>query len=217
MLIQKIYTHFHIPLTLQQHMLTVAAVGKFVVDHWRGPVIDGQVIVTTLLVHDLGNLVKFDLSENAKIIDRGLFTDEWRGRQKEMREQYGTDSHVATQAMLHELQLPEKIQTLANGMDADDLCVFLNTPLEQQICEYADIRVTPNGVVSMLERLEDFRKRYAHYEGWSTEENYQKNIDCGHQIEANLQQHTSIDITTISAEKIEAYLVELRQFEIPTN
>lgn len=214
--IKKIYSSFHIPLTLQQHMLTVAAVGKYIADHWRGPAIDAEAVIATLLVHDLGNLVKFDLSENALVIDQTLFTDEWRERQRVMRETYGAHSHQVTLAMLKELGLPENIRTLADGMDADDLCIFLDSSFEQQICEYADIRVTPDGVVSLRERLADFRRRYAHYEGWSSEERYQRNLTCAEQLETALQKHTSVDITDIPAEKIQAYLVELSQFEIPT-
>lgn len=217
MKITKIYQHYHIPQSLQQHMLTVAAVGQCITDYWQGPEINSHAITTTLLVHDLGNLVKFDLSESAAIIDRTLFAQEWRERQRLMREQYGTDSHLATQAILRELRLPAEVQTLANGMDADDLCLFLETPLAQQICEYADIRVVPAGVTSLLERLQDFRRRYAHYDGWSTEEKYQRNVECAQQLEGNLQRHITENITAIPPEKIQAYLVKLRQFEIAVN
>jgi hypothetical protein len=99
-------------------------------------------------------------------------------------------------------------------MDADDICLFPAMPPEHQICEYADLRVAPHGVVSMAERLADFRRRYSHYDGWSSEEKYQRNIRCAEKLETNLQQHTSVDIVDIPSEKIQAYLVELSHFAI---
>lgn len=214
MVIQKIYDRFSISDGLQRHMLTVAAVGKYIIDHWQGLALDGLSVTAALLLHDLGNLVKFDLSENARVIEPALFTDEWRERQRIMREKYGAHSHQATQAILRELGVTKSVQTLANAMDADDLCVFPDMPFEYQICEYADLRVAPSGVVSMPERLADFRQRYSHYDGWSNEEKYQRNIECAERLETNLQQHVSVDISRIPPEKIQAYLVELSRFAI---
>lgn len=217
MKIQQVYSQFNIPPGLQHHMLTVAAVGKYVIDHWQGEKIDQDSIITTLLVHDLGNLVKFNLGEGAKVIEPALFTDEWREIQQQLITKYGTSSHEATLQMLAELKLPAKVQQLAFKMDAGNVCNILNEPIEQQICEYADLRVVPGGIVSLKARLNDLKRRYSGYEGWSDEQHFAKNFTCAQTIENLIQQQTSVDITAIPKEKIDAYLVELARFEIKTD
>ena len=217
MRVPNIYHNYHIPSKLQQHMLTVAAVGKYVLDHWQGEEIDKDSIVAALLVHDLGNLVKFDLNGNAKVIEPALFTEEWRDTQQQMIDKYGSDSHQATLKMLTEINLPEKIKQLAAKMDAGDICQIVNESIEQQICEYADLRVTPSAVVSMKTRMKDLRDRYANKIGWDDPKVFAHNLACAQQIKNNLQNQTSVDITAIAEDKIQAYLVELARFELPTS
>lgn len=217
MKLAKIYQDYYIPKSLQLHMLKVATVGKYVIDNWEDTKINKPIIVAALLIHDLGNLVKFDLSEDALVIDPTLLTDEWRQRQTEMRSKYGNHSHQATQQMLKELHIPEKIIALTDNMDASDVCKIARSSFEQQICQYADMRVTPNGITSLSERLEDLRARYKNrYPKWGEKQSFAKNSVCAQQIEDTLQQHTAADITNIPAETISSYLVELAQFEIPT-
>lgn len=215
--LKEIYHHYHIPPGLQKHMLTTAAVGKYLVDHWQGFQIDQQKIIAALLVHDLGNLVKFDLNKGALVIEATLFTNQWRQRQQKMRDKYGSSSHQATLTMLSELGLPKEVQQLARKMDAGNVCQIVDESIEQQICEYADLRVVPSGIAPLSERLVDLRKRYGQYKSWHSEQGFQDNVSCAQQIEDNLQQQTSVDITTIPLEKIDAYLVELAQFDFKTN
>ena len=217
MKVTDLYVQYYIPPGLQQHQLTVAALGKYIVDHWQGPAIDGQSVITALLVHDLGNLVKFDLTEGATVLDSTLMTNEWRERQQHMRDKYGRNSHQATLQILRELGLPEIVQQLAAEMDASDVCRIAQDSLEQQMCEYADLRVVPSGITSLAERLADLRQRYSHHPGWDNETDFQQNVECAKLIEERLQQQTNVDITHIPPEKIETYLVELPLFEIQTD
>ncbi|EKD22933.1 MAG: hypothetical protein ACD_83C00180G0002 [uncultured bacterium] len=199
-------------------MLTVAAVGKYIIDHWQGPFISEQTIINALLVHDLGNLVKFDLTKNAQVIDPTLLTDDWRKRQVALRKKYGHSSHQATAKIIQELGLPIQIQQLVSNLDAANICNNANDSLTQQICSYADLRVTPKGVASLTERLTDLRERYqAKYSIWKNDAFFAQHNQCAQQIEATLQQYTSTDIINIPSEKIELLLVELAQFEILTN
>lgn len=219
MLVQQLYKKHLIPVNLQQHMLTVAAVGKFIVDHWRGPEIDKQAVISALLLHDLGNLVKFDLTENAKVVDLELHTQHWREIQQEMKNKYGygSDAHEATMMMLEELNLSEKIIELVENMGADNLTSIADSnSLELKICQYADLRVVPYGIVPMMERLTDLRHRYSERSHWD-EELFEIVVEEAQQIENTIRQHVSVDITAIPPEKISNFLLELPQFDIPTN
>ncbi len=55
----QIYSQYKIMPTLQQHQLRVAGVAKQICDSISEP-IDKEVVVDVCLVHDMGNIIKFD-------------------------------------------------------------------------------------------------------------------------------------------------------------
>lgn len=212
---KQIFDHFKIPPKLQHHMYTVAGVGKYICEHWTGETINKEAIVKTLLIHDLGNLIKFDISPGAKIYDTALKKPEWKKVQSDMRQKYGTDAHLATVQMAGEITDDQLIIKLINSMDSTNLENTFRLSMEEKICEYADLRVTPNGITSMSERLDDIHKRYKeHYIDWADEDLLIKNKKFGKKIELEIQQNTSSDIVEITEEKIATYLVKLTNYEI---
>ncbi len=60
MTIQQLYEKYEIMPNLQLHMYRVAAVAKMICDHFQKPINKQEVIITCLL-HDIGNIIKFDL------------------------------------------------------------------------------------------------------------------------------------------------------------
>ncbi|USN54769.1 MAG: HD domain-containing protein [Candidatus Peribacteria bacterium] len=60
--IQDIYTQYQIPPSLQEHMLRVAAVAEQICLH-SSQEIDHATIVTAALLHDMGNIIKFNLDK----------------------------------------------------------------------------------------------------------------------------------------------------------
>lgn len=59
--IKSIYDQFKVPPDLRKHMAKVTAVVSIVCDNWEGPKIDKQSTIAAALLHDIGNLVRFDL------------------------------------------------------------------------------------------------------------------------------------------------------------
>lgn len=215
MLTQQIFDHFQIPTGLQQHMYTVATIGKHICDHWIGEELKTHETTAALLLHDLGNLIKFDLSPGATIYDPSLNSEEWRYTQRKMVETYGPDAHQATVKMAQEITTNQTIINLIDSMDATDLAETLNKTWEEKICEYADLRVTPFGITSLEARLDDIHQRYkAHQQKWADEELLKQNKIIGKKIEQQLQNNTDQDILTIPAEKLSTYLVELADYKI---
>jgi 5'-deoxynucleotidase YfbR-like HD superfamily hydrolase len=60
MTIQDVYIKCAIPENLQLHMLRAAAVGHIIIRHWYKNEIEGERVLLALLLHDLGNVLKFD-------------------------------------------------------------------------------------------------------------------------------------------------------------
>ena len=61
MKISEIYRKYRIPPQLQLHQLRVASIAKYICDNLKVPV-DIEEVVSADLLHDMGNIIKFDLS-----------------------------------------------------------------------------------------------------------------------------------------------------------
>lgn len=105
MRIKEIYEKFGIPPNLQEHMVQVAKVVDFIKVHWSGPDVNWELLTKAALLHDIGNLVKYDFGVIP--IENGDF---WKQRQQEIKQKYGTDDHEATKNMLAEIR--EEILTV---------------------------------------------------------------------------------------------------------
>jgi len=97
----RIYAQFPITDLLRTHMLNVAGVGNYICDNWKGPEINKTDVVAFLLIHDLGNLVKFDL-EWSKIHDTEIIDnyEHWKTLQNETIAKYGKDEEKVNRCIL---------------------------------------------------------------------------------------------------------------------
>lgn len=82
---QGVYQKFGTPKNLQQHMLTVTGLICSVQEHWTGDVINWDDLITAGLLHDLGNVIKFDLDKFPALLGDELpRIDFWRKEQKRL-------------------------------------------------------------------------------------------------------------------------------------
>ncbi len=160
MFVSDIYTKYKIPPNLIRHQLEVAVVGRAVCQGWTGRPVDKDLITKTLLLHDMGNIIKFkrpfmgELEKNAA---------HWESVQEKFRAMYGPDVHEATIAIIQELGLPA-VAKLIEEMRAAWHEPEIEVSLEARICEYADCCVTPQGITTFDERIEDLKNRYSYTE-----------------------------------------------------
>ncbi len=156
MTILDIYTKYQIPPNLQRHQLEVTAVGRYICEHWQGEAINTETITLALLLHDMGNIIKFkrpflgELEKDAK---------QWEKVQEEYVQKYGSDVHTATNTIMKELGVYEHIAYIVDnvGMVADPDVPKSNDAL---IADYADMCVSPAGIVGFQERIQDLVVRY---------------------------------------------------------
>lgn len=157
--ILEIYSKYKIMPTLQQHQLRVAGVAKQICDAIAEP-LDKDGVMDVCLVHDMGNIIKFDLTYFPDFVQpEGL--EYWQAVKDEYIQKYGPEEHVATEMICEELGLPDIQQNYLALIGFSKIIKVLNTgSLEQKICCYADQRVGPRGVLIIQERLIEGRKRY---------------------------------------------------------
>jgi hypothetical protein len=166
--LSEIYSRFRIPPNLQMHMINAAGVASIIADHWKGTqkMIRDDMIAAVLL-HDLGNIVKFDLKSHERIRLLGREAervDFWRRVQSEVTAKYGHDDHQVTLKMAVELGLSKRVMELIDGLGRfsdGKLDVARDSDFELKICSYSDCRVGPYGVMSLDQRFRDLMERYA--------------------------------------------------------
>lgn len=155
--IGDIYTHFKIPPQLQLHQLRVAAVGKIVSDALSA---DTRTVVLACLLHDMGNIIKFRLDRFPEFLEPEGHAY-WKEVQDDYKKKYGTDEHVATLMICDELGVSDRVLTCIRAVGMTKVHSNLSEGTREEcITNYADLRVGPRGLVSIVERIADGKARY---------------------------------------------------------
>ncbi len=215
--ITEIYEEYKIQPTLEEHMLRVSGVTKWILDNWRGVELDKNKILTVALLHDMGNILKFDFSPE---VSPFIYTDEerkyWEEIKKEYQEKYGNQVHEATKKIVEELELPVEISEKVGGLGFRQSEKFLeNMDYISMIVQYADMRVTPHTITSIDERLKDFYRRYEKRSDF--EILFQEREDSRlalYEIQKIILKNTNENLLEISDKIIQPLVEELKNFEI---
>lgn len=159
--IAEIYKRYSIPLNLQEHMLRATAIAKLLCENWRGPSISQKDIITTMLIHDMGNIAKMDFSSYEVLPEENKDIAYWQSVKQEFIRKYGADDHVATFNIASELGLESRILWIViNKIFVNNEMIVTSSNYELKICAYSDQRAGPNGIVSLKDRFDELRKRY---------------------------------------------------------
>lgn len=156
MTIQTLYNQFSVPPNLQRHMREVAVVSLLILDNWTGETVDQQLTIRSALLHDLGNIVKFKRPFMGEIEEDA---EQWQTVQAKTISTYGADAKNATHQMVAEIGLENSVGKVLRDMDrllGGDIGVMP----EAQIVEFADLCVSPAGIVGFKRRKKDLIDRY---------------------------------------------------------
>lgn len=214
MTIHDLYAKYQIMPQLSLHMRRVASVGAQILDGWTGS-IDRDLMIKTLLLHDMGNIVKFDLSnegqKNQKSCAPGEL-EQWRAIQQDYWARYGYDAHDATIKILGEMSNTERVVEIL----IQEHEIYNHNPREilqsspyAQILLYCDARVTPSGVVPLPMRIDDLVRRYG-----SRENRDQTWYSFLYGLEAQLQTRTTTKLVGINEESVSPILDDLLVYQI---
>ena len=216
MLISDIYEKFSITPMLQVHQKRAAAVGMYIADHWNDQ-INKETIIQALLLHDMGNIIKFDLENKPQLLGAELpRVDFWKKKQQEFIQTYGTDEHTATLEIAKSLGVSEDILYLLEHMGSGNLSKTVELDnWELKIVSYADLRAGPFGILSVNKRFDDLIARYkgrnhpiANIE--RTERNRLYCLD----VEKQIQKHTTILLEDITEDVVAPLIEELSTYRI---
>lgn len=210
MTVEKIYKRLGIPPNLQRHMLLVTKIALFICKHWKGGEINPQELKKLCLLHDVGNIVKFQIKQYPQYLEEEQErADYWIGRQSQTIAKYGSDDNIATSKMLQELGInSELIQLIKDKEYGNTIAIKDGTNWTLKVMLYSDLRVAPTGLQSLENRLTEVMNRY---------EKYRKRHDlfeASKEIEKQLQERVDISLSGIDETNIEANNQELLETEV---
>jgi hypothetical protein len=218
--ISAVYSAYRIPPSLRMHMLRVAAVAAMVCEKWSGPGINRNDIILTSLIHDIGNIVKGNYDRFPALYpEQWADLKYWKAVQEVTAKRYGDTDQEATLNIAKELNVSDRVLYLLERK------VFLRNEetlgsddWDLKICAYADQRVAPRAVMSILERLVEAKERYRGVVHASVNSpRFQILTDCAERIEKQISQHLKIRTDQINDATTEPYIEKLRGYLMPAN
>ncbi len=205
-----IYAYYKITPILRNHLYWTAALAKIILDHWTGIELRKDVIITTLLLHDLGNMVKEGIMDN----DRNYYGI----IRANMIRNYGEDDHRVSEELSIELGVPENgevISLMRRKLYENNKENYENKDYEAMLSAYCDQRISPSGITSLRERLDEvMRRTYG-----TNQRRYRILIDqysyeYAFEIEKEIQRYVNIDLSKITQDDLEKEVNNLRKFKI---
>lgn len=160
MIISQVYDHYRIMTNLRLHMYRVGGVAKIITDNLIKPV-DGTTVVTACLLHDMGNIIKFNLHTFPQFL-QPEGEAYWQEVQEWYVDRYGNDEHEASVLIATELGVSDRVKELIKAISFSSTKEdYEQGDVSKMICEYSDCRVSPFGVTSLTDRLQDLETRYS--------------------------------------------------------
>lgn len=214
--ILEIYEKYGTPSNLQKHMLRTAALTSLICNNWEGPQINIERIVTVMLLHDVGNVVKMNLTKKKYLPPENQDISYWRDLQNRYITRYGTDDHIVTYNILAEIGLSKDYLWLVlNKIFINNEMIANSNNYELKICAYADQRTGPNGIVTLQERFDELRRRYGNNPQASINHpRAQYLINSAYEIERQILQYTSVDLFQLTDREISLEMENLSKYRV---
>ncbi|MFA5773420.1 MAG: HD domain-containing protein [Candidatus Paceibacterota bacterium] len=211
--ITDIYEEYKNMPLLAMHQIRVAAVAMMICDSLDISV-DKENIVKACLIHDIGNIVKFDLNHFPEQ-NKPEGIDYWQKVKNEFTTKYGSDDHIATLTIVRELGISPRIYEFVDCIDTSVAeKIVEEDDFGKKICAYVDNRVSPYGVVSAEEHSLDSKERYKNHPHAFDEGRRSFFMENIYSIEKQIFSHSNIKPEDINDESVAKYIEKVKDFEI---
>ncbi len=209
----EIYKNFRIPPNLQEHMIRVFGVIYFAEEHWTGEKVDWNLVKKIALLHDMGNIIKFNLDAHPEFLGSEKSNIEhWKNVREETIQKYGLDEEEATKKMLQEVGIDENaIKIIEDKAFGNSVGVKDSTDWHLKLLYYADLRTLPFGVGTLDERLADVRGRMPKY---TSRPDFEDLVSACRDIEKQIQENLDIPVLKIIDENTKFDQNILNTFQI---
>jgi len=201
MTIKEVYTKYNIPHNLQKHHLTVAKLANLICSNWKEEELDKDQIIKLCLIHDLGNIVKFDFEKYPELLGEDINKIEfWKIVKREMIDKYGHEDDIVTSKILQELNIDNSLITkILNKSFGNSLYISECDDWTLKILAYADFRISPKGVDTLTNRLSEAMNRIPKYSERTDL------LDAATIIEKQIQNKVNISLYHINSRFLEMF------------
>ncbi len=163
-------------------------------------------IIEALLLHDMGNVIKFDFRFSHLLGDEEANIKFWKEIQLKFKQKYGNE-HTATLEIAKEIGVSPQTFGLLEWTGSSKLEQVTDTmDWSAKITCYCDFRVSPFGIVTVNERFDELVNRYhgrTHDLG-DIAKTEQRRLFCL-QLQEQLQKMVNFDLNLITDQEIEKY------------
>ncbi|MFA6501864.1 MAG: HD domain-containing protein [Parachlamydiales bacterium] len=207
MKISEIYKKFGVSPNLQEHMERVFGVVSLIEKHWKGAeIVNWNLTKKMALVHDIGNVVKFDFINHPEFLeDEQKNIEYWKRVQAEMIARYGSDDNEATKMILTELGIePKIVEDVYNKRFVNSVHTSQSGSMSLKILYYGDLRALPLGIGTLEERIGEIRKRYTNY---ASRSDFEDLVNACNKIEKEIQGKVDFSVNEIDNKSINQALL----------
>ncbi len=201
---------------LQAHQMRVAGVAMQICESMEkgGIAVDKTRVVTACLLHDMGNIIKSDLNYFPEFLEPQGF-EYWQNVQNEYFQKYGRNEHEATLKILKELEISSAVMVIVDGIGYPHIeDSYIANDFNYKIAQYADLRVSPHGILSITERATEARKRYEGRISDMDESMREQKIKHMFLIENQIFSKINMLPEEINDESVAPYIKKLQEFEL---
>lgn len=214
----SIYQAYALPKHLRDHMLRVAALVCWIIDRWVGEEkLDKNKMIRASLLHDIGNIVKGSDEKFRKIFPDTFSEGSWQywlNVRDHIGKRYGTTDIEATLKIANEINVgADVINLIQEKQFSNNVKIFKDSNFEVKICAYADQRISPDGVLSIRDRLNEAKRRQKGINNASVNKpNFEELKACALKIEEQIFVHIQGKPEDITDSSIEEYIDEMKRF-----
>lgn len=214
----SIYQAYALPKHLRDHMLRTAALVCWILDRWNGKdALDKDRMIKACLLHDIGNIVKGSDEKFRAIFPDSFSEDSWQywlNVRAHIGKRYGTTDIEATLKIASEINVSaDVIKLIQEKQFSNNVKTYNDTDFEVKICAYADQRVSPDGVLSIRDRLSEAKKRQKGIITSSVNKpNFEELKSCALKIEEQIFAYTQGKPEDITDASIERYIDQLKRY-----
>ena len=180
--------------------------------------INRREIIETLLLHDIGNLVKVTEDKFESLFPDTYQMESfqyWRNIRKSIIQRYGKTDTEATSNIVKEIKVSNTVMDMIEKKQfVKNVDTYNNNDYAIKICAYADQRVSPNGVLSLENRLNEAIVRYRGVKNASVNSpNREELVEYAKKIEQQIFNFVEGDPEQITDATIKDYVEELKKFQ----
>jgi hypothetical protein len=205
--IEFIYQKYEIPPNLQLHMKRVAALAKLIANNWQADEsINSEVIIDACLLHDLGNIIKFDFVNFPELLGAEIKNlEHWKAVKDRMISLYGSDEDLATVKIVRELNVSDEVLFIVENWGFRNFTrIAQSNNWNWKIAVYADHRISPSGIVTLKQNLENKQRRYSLSKTNASHISDQAEIlfRSALEVEVEIQKRTKLDLQMVNNEML---------------